>query len=152
MKKLDELPSNVNKDFVLLNYTTPFWFLQQEVEHRYELIERLARSLYEKGYVEKYIENAIARDKMSATTIGAGVAIPHGSPKLIKQSVIAVATLKEPLDWGVEKVSLVFMLAVKSDGKEVTKQLFHELSFISEQPVFVHKLIKETNIMKFYLI
>lgn len=54
-----------------------------------------------------------------------------------------------PLDWGVEKVSLVFMLAVKSDGKEVTKQLFHELSFISEQPVFVQKLIKEKNIMKF---
>lgn len=151
MKKLDELPSNGNKDFVLLNYTTPFLvFLQQEVEHRYELIEKLARSLYEKGYVEKeYIENAIARDRMSATTIGAGVAIPHGSPKLIKQSVIAVATLREPLDWGVEKVSLVFMLAVKSDGKEVTKQLFHELSFISEQPVFVQKLIKEKNIMKF---
>ncbi|PFP04628.1 BglG family transcription antiterminator [Bacillus thuringiensis] len=151
MKKLDELPSNGNKDFMLLNYTTPFLvFLQEEVEHRYELIEKLARSLYEKGYVEKeYIENAIARDRMSATTIGAGVAIPHGSPKLIKQSVIAVATLKEPLDWGVEKVSLVFMLAVKSDGKEVTKHLFHELSFISEQPVFVQKLIKETNIMKF---
>ena len=151
MKKLDKLPSNGNKDFVLLNYTTPFLvFLQQEVEHRYELIEKLARSLYEKGYVEKeYIESAIARDRMSATTIGAGVAIPHGSPKLIKQSAIAVATLREPLDWGVEKVSLVFMLAVKSDGKEVTKQLFHELSFISEQPVFVQKLIKETNIMKF---
>ncbi|MEK4543681.1 BglG family transcription antiterminator [Bacillus sp. FSL R5-0585] len=151
MKKLDELPSNENKDFVLLNYTTPFLvFLQQEVEHRYELIERLARSLYEKGYVEKeYVESAIARDRMSATTIGAGVAIPHGSPKLIKQSAIAVATLKEPLDWGIEKVSLVFMLAVKSDGKEVTKQLFHELSFISEQPVFVQKLIKEKNIMKF---
>lgn len=151
MKKLDGRPSNGNKDFVLLNYTTPFLvFLQQEVEHRYELIEKLARSLYEKGYVEKeYIENAIARDRMSATTIGAGVAIPHGSPKLIKESVIAVATLREPLDWGVEKVSLVFMLAVKSDGKEVTKQLFHELSFISEQPVFVQKLIKEKNIMKF---
>ncbi|PRT33498.1 BglG family transcription antiterminator [Bacillus wiedmannii] len=151
MKKLDELPSNGNKDFVLLDYTTPFLvFLQQEVEHRYELIEKLARSLYEKGYVEKeYIENAIARDRMSATTIGAGVAIPHGSPKLIKESVIAVATLREPLDWGVEKVSLVFMLAVKSDGKEVTKQLFHELSFISEQPVFVQKLIEEKNIMKF---
>lgn len=151
MKKLDEIPSNGNKDFVLLDYTTPFLvFLQQEVEHRYELIERLARSLYEKGYVEKeYIENAIARDRMSATTIGAGVAIPHGNPKLIKESVIAVATLREPLDWGVEKVSLVFMLAVKSDGKEVMKQLFHELSFISEQPVFVQKLIEEKNIMKF---
>ncbi|TKJ00414.1 PTS sugar transporter subunit IIA, partial [Bacillus cereus] len=82
-------------------------------------------------------------------TIGAGIAIPHGNPKFIQESVIAIATLKEPVDWGAEKVSLVFMLAVKSDGQEVTKQLFQELSFISEQPSFIQKLTKETNVMKF---
>ncbi|MFE6014691.1 PTS sugar transporter subunit IIA, partial [Bacillus thuringiensis] len=107
-------------------------------------------ALHSKGYVDKeYAENAIIREKMSATTIGAGIAIPHGNPKFIQESVIAIATLKEPIDWGAEKVSLVFMLAVKSDGQEVTKQLFQELSFISEQPSFIQKLAKETNVMKF---
>ncbi|MDI5789005.1 PTS sugar transporter subunit IIA [Bacillus licheniformis] len=43
------------------------------------------------------------REKMSATNIGAGIAIPHANAKLIKQSAIAIATLKEPLDWGSEK-------------------------------------------------
>lgn len=125
-------------------------FLQQDVEHRYELIEKLANALYNKGYVEKeYVHSAIAREKMSTTTIGAGIAIPHGAPKLIKQSAIAIATLKEPLEWGTEKVTLVFMLAVKNDEQESTKQLFQELSFISEQPVFVQRLVKESDTMKF---
>lgn len=151
IKECDEPSYKEQKDFVMLNYTSPFLiFLQQDVQHPYELIEKLAYALHSKGYVDKeYAENAIIREKMSATTIGAGIAIPHGNPKFIKESVIGIATLKEPIDWGSEKVSLVFMLAVKSDGQEITKRLFYELSLISEQPSFVQKLTKETNVMKF---
>ncbi|WP_255668420.1 BglG family transcription antiterminator [Brevibacillus daliensis] len=151
LKQLDEPIRNDQHEFVMLNYTTPFLvFLQQDVEHRFTLIEKLANALYDKGYVEKeFALHAISREKMSATAIGTGIAIPHANPTYIKQSAIAIATLKEPIDWGSEKVSLVFMLAVKNDGKEVTKQLFRELSFICEQPAFVNKLTKETNVMKF---
>lgn len=151
MKQLDDLDFQEQSEFVMFQYTTPFLiFLQEEPCHRYELIEKLAKALCDKGYVtNEYAENAITREKMSATTIGAGIAIPHGHPKFIKQSVIGIATLKEPINWGTEKVSLVFMLAVKNDGTEATRQLFRELSFISEQPSFVQKLTKETNIMKF---
>ncbi|WHZ59303.1 BglG family transcription antiterminator [Metabacillus hrfriensis] len=139
------------EESVLLKYTNPFLvFLQQDAEHRYEIIEMLADSLYEKGYVEKeYAHNAINREKMSSTTIGAGIAIPHGSPKLIKQSAIAIATLKKPIKWGSEKVTLVFMLAVKNDEHEETKQLFSELSYLTEQPAFIQTLIKEEDKMNF---
>jgi activator of the mannose operon (transcriptional antiterminator) len=86
---------------------------------------------------------------MSATNIGSGIAIPHANAKFIKQSAIAIATLKEPLEWGNEKVSLVFMLAVKHEDQTMTKQLFSELSYLSEQPAFVQKLTKEANVMTF---
>lgn len=140
-----------NKTFQMLNNTTPFLvFLQQEAEHRYKLIEQLSIALFEKGYVEKeYAVHAVMREKMAATNIGAGIAIPHANVKYIKQSAIAIATLKEPLDWGNEKVSLVFMLAVKHEDQNMTKQLFRELSYLSEQPAFVQKLTKETDIMTF---
>lgn len=151
IKQLDEPIQQAPKESVLLKFTTPFLvFLQQDVEHRYELIEMLATVLYEKGFVEKeYTHHAITRERMSATNIGAGVAIPHGNPKLIKHSAIAIATLHEPIEWGSEKVSLVFMLAVKNDNQEDTKQLFRELSFISEQPAFIQTLIQETDTMQF---
>ncbi|MBV7320358.1 BglG family transcription antiterminator [Bacillus halotolerans] len=151
MDQVDESRRQTQKTFKMLNNTTPFLvFLQQESVHRYKLIEQMAMVLYEKGYVEKeYAIHAVMREKMSATNIGAGIAIPHANSKFIKQSAIAIATLKEPLDWGAEKVSLVFMLAVKYEDQNMTKQLFHELSYLSEQPAFIHKLRKETNVMRF---
>ncbi|MCY8513671.1 BglG family transcription antiterminator [Bacillus atrophaeus] len=151
MDQVDESQRQTQKTFKMLNNTTPFLvFLQQESVHRYKLIEQMAMVLYEKGYVEKeYAIHAVMREKMSATNIGAGIAIPHANSKFIKQSAIAIATLKEPLDWGAEKVSLVFMLAVKHEDQNMTKQLFHELSYLSEQPAFIHKLAKETNVMTF---
>lgn len=151
MDQVDESQRQTQKTFKMLNNTTPFLvFLQQESVHRYKLIEQMAMVLYEKGYVEKeYAIHAVMREKMSATNIGAGIAIPHANSKLIKQSAIAIATLKEPLDWGAEKVSLVFMLAVKHEDQNMTKQLFHELSYLCEQPAFIHKLTKETNVMTF---
>ena len=151
IKQFDEPVRQEKTAFSMLDYTTPFLVsLQDHVEHRYMIIEKLAKVLYEKGYVEKeYAVHAIMREKMSATTIGAGIAIPHANSKFVKQSAVAIATLKEPLDWGTEKVTLVFMLAVKNEEQKMTKQLFQELSFISEQPSFIQKLTTETNIMKF---
>ncbi|MEC1501160.1 PRD domain-containing protein [Bacillus sonorensis] len=151
MDQLDESSRRKQKAFQMLNNTTPFLvFLQQKSEHRYKLIEQLATALYEKGYVEKeYAAHAVMREKMSATNIGAGIAIPHANAKFIKQSVIAIATLQEPLDWGTEKVSLVFMLAVKHEDQSMARQLFHELSYLSEQPDFIQKLTKETDVMRF---
>ena len=151
IKQFDEPVRQEKTAFSMLDYTTPFLVsLQDHVEHRYMIIEKLAKVLYEKGYVEKeHAVHAIMREKMSATTIGAGIAIPHANSKFIKQSAIAIATLKEPLDWGTEKVTLVFMLAVKNEEQKMTKQLFQELSFISEQPSFIQKLTTETNVMKF---
>ncbi|MFO6495710.1 MULTISPECIES: BglG family transcription antiterminator [Bacillus] len=148
---VEQMDDRKKQTFKMLNNTTPFLvFLQQESEHRYKLIEKLAAALYEKGYVEKdYAAHAVMREKMSATNIGAGIAIPHANAKWIKQSAIAIATLKEPLDWGAEKVSLVFMLAVKHEDQNMTRQLFHELSYLSEQPAFIRMLTQETNVMKF---
>lgn len=149
--QLDTSHRREQKTFKMLNDTTPFLvFLQQETEHRYQVIEQLARALYEKGYVEKeYGIHAVMREKMSATNIGAGIAIPHANSKYIKQSAIAIATLKEPIEWGTEKVSLVFMLAVKHEDQNMVKQLFSELSYLSEQPALIQKLTEEKNVMTF---
>ncbi|MGM7724013.1 BglG family transcription antiterminator [Metabacillus sp. Hm71] len=125
-------------------------FLQHSSEHRFKIIEELAIALYDGGFVDKeYGHSAILRERMSATTIGSGIAIPHGSPKLIKKPAIAVAALKQPIDWSGENVSLVFMLAVPNQDQQTTKQLFRELSSISEQPALLKKLTDARSIDQF---
>ncbi|MEK5038095.1 BglG family transcription antiterminator [Sporosarcina sp. FSL K6-3457] len=119
--------------------------VQVDLEHRYEVVEMLANSLYDHGLVKKeYIHSAILRERASATSIGSSIAIPHGNPPGILQSSIAVAVLKRPIEWGTEYVSLVFLLAVVNEDPEVIKKLFNELSLLSEQTEFVKKLSKQT--------
>ncbi|MEC4566036.1 BglG family transcription antiterminator [Paenibacillus sp. CMAA1739] len=150
IRRLDEPESRAAEESVFFKYTTPFLvYPQQEVQHPEQLISKLAQILEDKGYVETgYVDSVLAREKMSATTIGGGIAIPHGGSEWIRQSSIVIATLKKPLIWGTEKVELVFLLAVKQDGREEMRQLFKELSLISEQPALVHALSKETDAMR----
>ncbi|OKP94467.1 BglG family transcription antiterminator [Paenibacillus sp. P32E] len=148
IRRLDE-PDHAVEESVFLKYTTPFLvYPQQEAQHPEQLIAKLAGILEQKGYAEKgYAESVLAREKLSNTTIGGGVAIPHGSSEYISESSIVIATLKHPLSWGAETVHLVFLLAVKHDEREEMRLLFRELSRISEQPALVSALAKETDAM-----
>ncbi|OME92749.1 MULTISPECIES: BglG family transcription antiterminator [Paenibacillus] len=150
IRRLDEPDCRAAEESVFLKYTTPFLvFPQQEIERPEQLIAKFAHMLEDKGYVEAgYTESVLDRENMSATTIGGGIAIPHGSPEWVKQSCIVVVTLKQPITWGTEKVELVFLLAVKHDEREEMRQLFRELSHISEQPALVSALSKETDAMR----
>ncbi len=150
IRRIDEPDSRTAEESVFLKYTTPFLvFPQQEVRRPEQLIAKFAQMLEDKGYVEAgYTESVLDREKMSATTIGAGIAIPHGSSERVKQSCIVIVTLKQPIPWGTEKVELVFLLAIKHDELKEMRQLFRELSLISEQPALVSALTMETDVMR----
>ncbi|MYL33610.1 PRD domain-containing protein [Pontibacillus yanchengensis] len=136
---------------VLLQYTSPFLlFLHQEANHRYKIIEQLARTLQDKGYVQKeYIESCIQRERSASTNIGGLLAIPHGNPEYVNQSSIAIATLKEPIEWGTGKVKMVCLLGIRYNNQAEAKQLFEELSSWSESPAVIDSLTKEQDVMSF---
>jgi activator of the mannose operon, transcriptional antiterminator len=144
VSQLGKAPQSSGKSMIL-SCTDPFLvFPHLQETNRYEIIKKLSLDLFRKGYVEKeYTESAMIRERLAATTVGAGIAIPHGNPKYIRQSVIAIGTLTEPVEWGAEKVSLVFLLAVRDDKQEKVKRLFREISLLSEDPDRIQSVLKE---------
>lgn len=147
LKSTDASARNAQRFHTLLQFIDDdSIFLQVDFEHRYEVVEMLANALYDRGFVKKeYVHSAILRERMSATSIGSSIAMPHGSPSYILRSGIAVAVLKEPLEWGSDRVSLVFLLAVVHEEQQVIKQLFNEISYLSEQKELVNELTQHTN-------
>lgn len=118
-----------------------FIFLHVGLTHRYEVVEMMARALMEKGMVTaKFVHRALQRERSSATSIGGGIAIPHAHPETVKQSTIAVAVMERPLEWGNEKVSVVFLLAIANGEQKRTREVMQYISSISENPEMVHQL------------
>jgi activator of the mannose operon, transcriptional antiterminator len=124
--------------------------LKVDKEHRYEVVEMLGNALFQKGFVdEKFTHSALLRERNSATSIGAGIAIPHGNPTMIKKSAIAVAVLSEPLEWGDQMVSLIFMLGISNDNQKQAKGAIKQIASLSEHPSSVQSLVEAKNTHEF---
>src|SRR5699024_8963211 len=93
------------------------------------------------GYVHiPYIHGVMKRERVSATSIGSGIALPHGNPKDVIQPVIAVAHLKEPVLSGEELVAIDVLTATDSNNQKQTKEIFQQFAALSEQPEKVFTL------------
>lgn len=91
-----------------------------------DAIKKMSNILYENGYIndiDQFIEDIYIREKEGVTGIGNGVAIPHGKSKGVSKIGIAIATLKEPIEWETlddKKVKTIFLFCVGDgiDGAE----------------------------------
>ncbi|SFL94500.1 HTH domain-containing protein [Gracilibacillus orientalis] len=140
---------SILKSYLKENYI----FLHLDIEHRFELIEKLSERLVHDGLVETdYGHQALIRERAAATAIGGGIAIPHGDPNLVRESTIVVVTLKEPIIWGTESVSLIFFLVLKQESSDKRRRLFHQLSRLAGNPEKVAKVTGVTDIDEFLAI
>ncbi|AIM16338.1 hypothetical protein HW35_08715 [Bacillus sp. X1(2014)] len=129
---------SVLEDFLHLD----FYFPQLNKGHRYEIVEMMGNQLvYAKKVHPKFVHSLLLRERASATAIGGGVAIPHAHPHYVQESTIAVAILKEPIEWGNELVSLVFLLAISEKDKTALRSMMKQISDISNDPNIVEKLV-----------
>ncbi len=121
-------------------------FFDVTKEHRYEVVEMLATELLNKGYATReYIHSAVNRERKSATAIGGGIAIPHGDPSMVQKSAIAVAIMREPIEWENEQVSLVFLLAIANQDHADIRAAIGSIASLSESPLNVHELTMVQN-------
>lgn len=95
---------------------------------RYEVIKTLSNILYEKNCVnETFIQSAIDREKISATSTGNLLAIPHAFSGNVITSRIAVGILDKPIQWGENMVQIVFLLALEKMSSEDYENIFNTL-------------------------
>lgn len=106
-----------------------------EAETSKDVFKALGGLLTEKGYTKDTYVNALGEREAEYPTgldiEGTGVAIPHTDATHVNESAIAIATLKNPVEWtqmGTDDetvdTQVVFMLALASKGHlEALQQL-----------------------------
>ncbi|MCG0276439.1 MAG: BglG family transcription antiterminator [Thermosediminibacteraceae bacterium] len=110
---------------------------------REEVLRYAYRKLVERRIVkEGYLENMLKREHISPTAVGAGVAIPHGSPELVSKTAVGVITLSKPVIWGQDRVDVVFVLNISkgeiSKARLILEKLF-EVIDNKEKVDFIRK-------------
>lgn len=117
-----------------------------------EVINELTTRLFENNNInskEEFIETVLNREKEFSTSIGRGVAIPHGKSDSVIKSGFAFAKLYKPIHWNKgdeNSVELVFLLAVDNEGaKNKHLEMLATLSQKLMDDDFIEKLKNSDN-------
>lgn len=102
--------------------------LNLNTSEKLETIKYLANLIEERLVdVNKYVEDVKARESISTTGIGDGVAIPHAKSPWVKEPTVVVGKSLKGIEWESlddEPVNLIFLIAVpENQGNEHLKIL-----------------------------
>lgn len=129
-------------------------FFKNPVKDKAELLRLMVSKLEEKGDVNsRYLESVFDREKATTTSIGHGIAIPHGNMMEVNESRIAVAILDHPIEWAGDLVDVVFLLAVKMTSQyEIrrTKQFYKDFLLLTENEKNMESLKKLNSPLEVY--
>ncbi|MGL5050064.1 MAG: PTS sugar transporter subunit IIA [Fusobacteriaceae bacterium] len=91
---------------------------------------------------EVFYEGVLEREKIGSTAIGVGVAIPHARVEVVKNIVVSIYLLKNPIDFNSldgEKVNIVILVGAP---KKESKKYLEMLSSLSK--IFRNKKNRES--------
>ena len=96
--------------------------LNVNVSSKDETIDKLIDLMYESGKISdksEYKKGILAREALSTTGIGDGIAIPHAQVATVKKAGLAAMTIQNGVDYDSldgKPVYLCFMIAAPQDG------------------------------------
>ncbi len=119
---------------------------------REETLEYMCRYLTEKkGLPDDFYTSVIEREALAQTAFGNLAAMPHANRTMGQETSVCVGILDEPVQWGTQKVQVVFLIAVADHelaGEEL--QTFYRVTTTYlMRGRYIRKLIKEQNYEKF---
>lgn len=109
-----------------------------------DAIARMVALLAQNGFVgdaDAYEKAIYQRESEISTAVGYGVAIPHAKTKAVKKATIAIMRNLGGIQWGDERVNLVFMIAASDADSDEHLRMLSKISTFLMDEVFRAKLL-----------
>ena len=123
--------------------------LDLNTSEKFETIKYLANLIDERLIdVDKYVEDVIARESLSTTGIGEGVAIPHAKSVWVNKPTVVVGKSSSGIEWESlddEPVNIVFLIAVPEKGGNEHLKILQKLAISLMDDEIKEELVNATD-------
>jgi activator of the mannose operon (transcriptional antiterminator) len=123
------------------------WLNSEELD-KTSLLKHMCNQLESEGYVnDQFYDSILERESLGPTLVSQTLAIPHGEPSHVLQSVTMWVTLQTPMLWAMEEqVEHILLVASQVSDASDHQSLMHALVNQLEQPSWESniKSIKDT--------
>lgn len=138
-----ELKSEKEENVLIKYFSKETSDFQKTIASKEEAITYISKIMIERGICDKNATiSALKREELSSTALGNFVAIPHPFPEVIKKTMIGILILHNSVDWGGNKVSIIFFICVKQSENMHLDKIIDELYSIINDKNIIRELLK----------
>lgn len=102
-----------------------YFYSDLDCKNVHETISYMCGQLEEHHIItDDYTKAVFKREEMSPTSFAFGFATPHALEVSSLKSIISIALLKDPIQWGDYQVKLVMLLAIKEEDRDFLRMFF----------------------------
>ena len=148
MTKEIDLSKIISKDLLIVDSVS---------KSKQEVLFELAKLLEKKEYITNavnFLDDVYLRESEGITGIGNGIAIPHGKSKAVKKTTVAIAVLKNEINWETldEKgVKVVILFAVQDTDATTTHiLLLQQVAILLANDNFLDSLKEVSSVDQLY--
>ena len=148
MTKEIDLSKIISKDLLIVDSVS---------QSKQDVLLELANLLEKKEYITNavnFLDDVYLRESEGITGIGNGIAIPHGKSKAVKKTTVAIAVLKNEINWETldEKgVKVVILFAVQDTDATTTHiLLLQQVAILLANDNFLDSLKEVSSVDQLY--
>jgi Transcriptional antiterminator len=86
-------------------------------------------------------DSILEREKLGATALDSGVAIPHALPETVKNSKLVIMTLNSPIRWDNKHVNTIILICIANKDIKKVKSILSEIYKIVESKDSINHLL-----------
>ena len=144
-KKYQEVMTKSSKDDdkTFVDYLSKnYFYYNKNAKNKEEIINHILDDLISNKIVEEaYRASVWLREREGTTSLGKGVAIPHGSISYVNKTCIPVWINKTPIKWGDSEVQIIFLYAIAKEDLNLSKDIIKSLlTFVRGQENLLQKI------------
>lgn len=107
------------------------------------IVRRLGGLLVDSGLIgEDYVENTIARERMSSTAFTDALAVPHALQMTAQRTAIAIGVADGSVAWGDGRVQVVALAAFSESDRAAFQTVFEQLVEVFSERDSVQRIVR----------
>lgn len=121
-------------------------FFDADFSSKDELFQAIGQQLVMKKYVKKeFIKSIRNREIQGGTDLPVGVAIPHGNPKHVLETVIVIIQNKHYFKWQTYPVKTILIVCISQADTKQVRNIFSDIYYMIENKEILNQLIENSN-------
>lgn len=141
--KLGKENQSINIEFPHLSQVInkKYIFTEREFKSKETLLNQIGQVLVKDNIVsDGFIDSIIKREGLGGTDLPTGIAIPHGNPKYVNKTNVAIIINKKPFKWLEHQVKIVILICISEKDTKKIKNILSDVYSIVHNKQLINTL------------